>query len=252
MTLTSHKKEIIDRFIKNVKGRVVDISKANKNHDGKEGHWLETQMDIRHNADNLPDIYGFEMKNTTSSKTTFGDWSADYYIFRDKDYEISRDDFMKIFGSPNPLKNNRYSWSGKPCPKIKKYNEFGQRIIINKSNDIIAEYSYVKDKRPNKVNIIPKDMQRGNLILAKWNFTSIKEKVENKFNMEGWFKCLKDKNGVYTNIVFGNPITFELWIEGVKKGLIYLDSGMYIGNSRNYSQWRADNKYWDSLITERY
>ena len=66
----------------------------------------------------------------------------------------------------------------------------------------------------------------------------------------GWFKCNKDINGIYTTIVFGDPINFETWINGVKKGLIFFDSGMYAGNPRPYSQWRANNNYWESLITD--
>jgi hypothetical protein len=76
---------------------------------------------------------------------------------------------------------------------------------------------------------------------------SLKNSVEKKFNNEGWFKCIKE-NGVYTKIVFGAPLNFTKWITGVEKGLIFFDSGMYDGNSRNYSQWRANNKYWESLI----
>lgn len=30
------------------------------------------------------------------------------------------------------------------------------------------------------------------------------------------------------------------------------DSGMYEGNPRPYSQWRANNNLWDSLIIESY
>ena len=45
---------------------------------------------------------------------------------------------------------------------------------------------------------------------------------------------------------------YENSIELVKKKVVFFDSGMYQGNKRPYSQWRANNKYWDSLITEEY
>ena len=111
------KKSIIKTFVKNVKGKKPNTSAANKKHAGKEGHWLETQMGISHNASNTPDLHGFEMKNNTTSKTTFGDWSANYYIFKDKSYGITRHTFMEIFGKPNTAKGGRCSWSGEPCPK---------------------------------------------------------------------------------------------------------------------------------------
>lgn len=244
------KQKIIDLFNKNVKGKIPDTSTSNIAHDGKGGHWLETQMGIAHNRDNEPDLWGFEMKNNTTSKTTFGDWSADYYIFKDDKYTIDRDKFLKIFGSPNPLKNNRYSWSGKPTPKIDAYNSFGQILTIDNEYNICAVYSFEKDSRDDKDKIIPKEMQINNLIIARWSSVMMKKRVEHKFNHLGWFKCIKNESGAYSSIVFGAPIKFHTWIMGVKKGLIFFDSGMYQGNPRPYSQWRAFNNYWTSLITD--
>lgn len=246
------KKMIIYCFCTKVKGRKPDTSSSNQKHDGKDGHWLETAMGITHNASNAPDISGFEMKNDTTSKTSFGDWSADYYIFKDEKYKINRDEFLEIFGAPNPKKEFRPSWSGRVCPKINGYNSSGQILSVDELNNILAIYSYEKDHRENKNEIVPINMRLQNLVLAKWNTASIKTKVENKFNKSGWFKCTKNSEGFYDQIVFGDPINFDTWINGVKNGLIFFDSGMYKGNTRNYSQWRASNAYWESLIRERY
>jgi len=246
------KREIIRRFFVNVKGKKSDTTKFNIKHCGKEGHWLETQMGIKHNASNTPDLFGYEMKNATRSKTTFGDWSANYYIFKDNIYGINRDMFMKLFGKSNQQKQGRFSWSGEPCPKINVYNSYGQTLIVDANNNIIVLYDFQKDKRKNKDILIPKHLQKSSLILAKWKASSIKLKVERKFNNKGWFQCIKNKNGVYTKIVFGHPLNFEHWIKGVRDGLIFLDSGMYQGNSRNYSQWRAVNSYWDRLRTNQF
>lgn len=245
-------KNIVALFYQNVKGKKPETSSSNIKHDGKEGHWLETQMGIAHNANNSPDLFGFEMKNNTSSKTTFGDWSADFYVFKDKKNGISRDDFLKIFGKPNKLKKGRYSWSGSPCPQINKTNIFGQKLIVDKNANILAIYDYSKDNRKDKSRVVPSQFQVNNLILAKWKARSLKKKLEDKFNMRGWFKCSKNEKGIYTKIDFGEPINFNNWIKGVKKGLIFLDSGMYQGNLRNYSQWRAYNKYWNELIVATY
>lgn len=247
-----NKQKIIELFEKNVKGRKANTSLSNQKHDGKEGHWLEKQMGVKANASNSPDILGYEMKKGTKSKTTFGDWSANYYIYKDDKFSITRDNFLEIFGKPNPKKGNRYSWSGEPCPNINGYNLFGQKLIKDEENNIIAHYNYLEDKREGKENIVPKKMQIENLVLAKWLASSLKEKLERKFNQNGWFICKKDKEGYYTNIHFGEPINFENWIEMVKDGTVFFDSGMYQGNSRNYSQWRANNSLWDSLITEVY
>jgi len=227
-----------------------DSSASNAKHDGKDGHWLEKQMGIAHNAKNAPDLYGFEMKNDTRSKTSFGDWSASHYIFEDKQYGIDRDQFLMIFGAPNIAKNNRYSWSGKSSPKIDVYNASGQILKVDDDDNIFALYSFDEDQRTNKADIVPKIMQKNNLVVARWDANMIKVRVEQKFNHRGWFKCLKDKNNVYSQIAFGAPITFSSWIRDVGKGLIFFDSGMHQGNERKYSQWRANNKYWGSLITD--
>ena len=75
-------KKIVVLFNKNVRGKSSDTSSSNQRHDGRDGHWLETQMGITHNGNNAPDIFDFEMKNHTSTKTTFGDWSPDYAVWK--------------------------------------------------------------------------------------------------------------------------------------------------------------------------
>lgn len=246
------KQKIIDLFNRNVKGKRSDTTSSNQGHDGRGGHWLETQMGVKHNAKNEPDLWGFEMKNNTSTKTTFGDWSASYYIYKDKDIGISRTQFMEIFGSPNAEKDNRYSWSGKPTPKIDAYNSFGQILKIDAENNIYAYYSYSKDQRAEKSKIVPKNLQKELVVLATWSKEKMRKKVEAKFNKLGWFKCNKGSEGIYSSISFGPPINFEFWIAGVRKGDIFFDSGMYVGNYRNYSQWRASNRYWENLMIENY
>ncbi|MBI0414196.1 MAG: LlaMI family restriction endonuclease [Nitrosospira sp.] len=248
----SNKQKIIDLFLVSVKGKRPDTAKSNIRHDGKDGHWLEKMMGIAANASNSPDIYGFEMKNDTTSKTTFGDWSANYYVYKDNRYNISRNDFLTIFGKPNAEKNNRYSWSGEPVPKINKINNFGQDLIVDAQKNICIRYFFSKDKRVNKDAIVPLILQQECLLIARWDAVSIKKKLENKFKKEGWFKCLKDENGFYATIVFGDPISFNTWIKFVISGDVFFDSGMYQGNLRNYSQWRAANSFWNKQITSRY
>ncbi len=246
------KEKIIDLFNTNVKGKRADTSRMNVDHDGKGGHWLERMMGVKANASNSPDLYGYEMKNHTGSKTTFGDWSADSYIYKDKDYNFTRDNFLAFFGQPNKKKEGRLSWSGNPAPVIKKINQFGQILLIDQNSNILAQYNFSKDQRKEKFSIIPANLQIDNLTIALWKKESLKKKLEKKFNQKGWFKCIKHKEGLYESIVFGDPISFETWIKFVKSGDVFFDSGMYQGNKRPYSQWRANNSFWDKLITSRY
>ena len=247
------KVQIIDLFDRNVRGQRSDTTAYNQAHDGRSGHWLERQMGVKANNSNSPDLLGFEMKNDTTTKTSFGDWSASYYIFhKTSKFKITRKDFLRIFGKPNLEKNGRHSWSGEPCPNIHRINSFGQQLVVDELNNIHAKYYYSKDLRNLKSTIVPKEMQIDGLTIAKWDAVKMKKKVEDKFNKMGWFKCKKDSSGVYSEIVFGAPITFEIWLALVKSGDIFFDSGMYDGNSRNYSHWRALNSFWDKLIVSQH
>ena len=240
-------------FDARVRGKKPDTSDSNQRHDGRYGHWLERQMGIEANASNKPDLYGYEMKNETTSKTTFGDWSADYYIYNDPLFKVrGRSNFLNFFGKPNPKKKMRYSWSGEPVPKIGKVNDFGQLLIVDNDKNIHAKYFFNADKRINKTRLIPVEIQIENLTIAKWEKASIQKRLERKFNQKGWFKCLMDERGFYNEIVFGDPINYDTWIKLVQSGDVFFDSGMYDGNPRPYSQWRATNAFWNKLVTSRY
>ena len=47
-------------------------------------------------------------------------------------------------------------------------------------------------------------------------------------------------------------MNYDEWLGLVQKGIVFFDSGMYEGNVRPYSQWRANNDFWESLIVEIY
>ncbi len=174
VTTDDTKHDIIRRFNENVRGKQAETTNSNQRHDGREGHWLERQMGLTANANNAPDLHGYEMKNQTTAKTTFGDWSADYYIYKDVDFGITRNQFLMIFGKPNSAKGGRYSWSGEPCPKINRFNSFGQKLYIDANHNIIVEYSFAHDERPDKTAIVPlalrKTVDIANAILLAKNW----------------------------------------------------------------------------------
>ena len=133
-------------------------------------------------------------------------------------------------------------------------------MSIDESLNISITYSFEKDQRGNKFDLMPKEFHSNNLLLAKWygyeknnnsKKSALETKISKKFNQKGWFKCLM-KNNTYNEIAFGKPINFESWMNYVQKGDIFFDSGMYQGNNRNYSQWRSINSFWEELIEERY
>lgn len=257
------KQDIIDRFNRNVKGVPIQLDDQKARHCGKEGHWLEKQMGIAHNASNEPDIHGYEMKKS-SPKTTLGDFSASEYAFSQKgkrqtinasnnwtdDIIIKRDEFIKYFGNPNEKKDNRYSWSGSCIPTYNTWNKNGQILLILDTNDIVIYYSYSHDEREVK-ETFPEYLHTDNVMIAIWKSEKLETHVNNKFNKNGFFICKKN-NLTYENICFGKPFDFQYFLESVKGNRIIFDSGMYTGNNRNYSQFRASKTFWEELIYEVY
>lgn len=256
------KQDIITLFNNNVKGVEICLKEQNKKHCGKEGHWLETKMGIKHNSKNEPDINGYEMKKS-SPKTTLGDFSATEYAFSGKnkrntinslnnwsdEMKLNRCEFIKIFGTPNTSKNNRYSWSGKCVPVYNNYNTCGQILIINEYNDILIYYSFSNDTRNEKFNF-PLFLQNDDIVIVLWKAEKMKMRIDNKFNKKGFFIC-KKIGDTYEKICFGRAFNFEYFIECMKSKKIIFDSGMYDGNSRNYSQFRG-SCFWNELIIEEY
>ena len=256
------KERIKELFFKNVYGLSPDIKNYDYKHAGAKGHWLEKKLGKNPDSSNEADFWGYECKNFTRNKTTWGDWSANEYIFdKNNQFQLDREQFLKLFGKPNAKKNNRYSWSGEPIPySPNTYSKFGQLMEIDKNLNILITYSYKKDQRENKSEIMPKKFKVNNLLLAKWYGyeannnslkTALETKISKKFNQKGWFKCFM-KDNKYNSISFGNPINFESWMNFIKKGEIFFDSGMYQGNSRNYSMWRSVNSFWEELIEETF
>jgi hypothetical protein len=256
------KQQIITLFNNNVRGVEICLEGQNVKHCGNEGHWLEDRMGIKHNSKNEPDLNGYEMKKS-SIKITLGDFSASEYAFSRKnkrnsinllnnwtdDISLSRSAFIRTFGNPNPDKDNRYSWSGSCVPTYNHWNSNGQTLSIKENNEIIVYYSFSKDTRNIKADF-PAFLHNENIVIALWKAEKMKPHIDNKFNKKGFFMCKKIDNK-YEKICFGKTFTFEYFIECIKNKKIIFDSGMYDGNSRNYSVFRGSS-LWSELITEEY
>ncbi len=244
------KYKIRDRFERFVKGQVPDLAGFNAEHDGAEGDWLTLKMGLNPNGNNEPDFLGFEMKKFSANKTTFGDWSPDTSLYKKPSKLLERDDFLQLFGTPNPAKHNRYSWSGSVFPKVGKINFAGQKLSIEPAGDVVASYDYNEDQRPERLTVKKRFKECDHLELARWKKDSLQEKVESKFGVLGWFRCIKDKEGRYHNLQFGMPLSYLHFSDLFRDGSIYIDCGMYQGNPRPYMMWRASNQVWDALSEE--
>jgi hypothetical protein len=241
-----NKQEIIDLFNNNVKGKEICLKEGhNKTHCGKEGHWLENQFGIKPNSNNEPDINGYEMK-TGESSTTYIDKAPDVkylngVVIKNRDKKTKQELWRKYSSKKMSEDATIGGWS------VKKYNDSGQKMIIDDHNNIQIVYDYDNDSRENKDSL---GLDKTPHIIMQWNAASLKTSIERKFNQNGWYKCVKEGN-VFTKICFGNPMTFDLWIEQVKKGVIYHDGYSKL-KGRGRHVFRAANKFWDSLITEEY
>jgi hypothetical protein len=204
-------------------------------------------MGLSVNGNNEPDFMGFEMKKDSRGKTTFGDWSPDEALYKAPHKELQREKFLELFGSPNVDKGGRYSWSGTVFPKVGKYNNYGQKLDVDRESNILAIYTHEKNSVASSKTQIPQRYTSGEIILAKWSNVTLRRKVESKFNQRGWFRCLKNSHGAYDRLQFGGPINFENFIQLFRNGTIYLDCGMHQGNNRPYMNFRANNDLWNSL-----
>ena len=238
---------IIAQFEANVQGRSPDITGYNLAHDGAEGDWLTKQMGLTVNGRNEPDFHGFEMKKDSKGKTTFGDWPPDFAIYKGTHRQFDQDTFLSIFGSANPKKGHRYSWSGTVFPKIGVFNDYGQGLFINVRKDIEAIYRHSLNIVESSRHRMPEGFHGDDVTLARWTFDNLKLRLERKFNQLGWFRCLKDHSGVYDKIQFGYPINIQVFMELFEKGLVFIDCGMHQGNPRPYMTFRANNNIWESL-----
>lgn len=250
--LDKDKLEIIRRWKENVKGKQFDTSSKNEKHCGKEGHCLEEAMGIKPNGKNEPDIFGYEMKNDTKvSVTTFIDKEPDYFTNRgEKVVGISR---VANKSKREELWNNMFRQNTRKKGekriggwKTNKYDVDGQKMIVTDDNSLEVVYNYNHDKRVYKDECLDEYYKNGeDHIICKWRKKTLEIFINRKFNQKGFFICKKDK------ICFGQPISFDMWIQGVKDGVIYYDGYSSI-NGRWRGCFRAKNTYWHSLIIEEY
>jgi hypothetical protein len=156
---------------------------------------------------------------------------------------------MKYFGNYN-LRKKRYSFSGRCIPKFGKWSYNGNKFEFDEHNNLFLIYSYEHDQR----NVyIPKLFRKQEyIVLQYWKIENLRKKVENKFNVNGFIIFEKDKEKKYSKLLIGNKININNFVKMFKNGDIIFDSGMYSGNSRNYSHFRASDSIWKNLVIEEY
>jgi len=237
------KQDIINRFKLHVQNVDICLTDYTITHCGKEGHWLETKMGLTHNSKNEPDINGYELK-TGEKVTTFIDKIPNCAFINGMEISLKNKTEKSMFWEKYGCKKetNDITIGGW---KIDKYNKCGQKLCVDDDNNILILYNYEYDERENKDPLFKTPH-----IIMKWNADTLKNTIENKFNKKGFIKCIKHNNK-FIKLCFGPPITFNLWINEIKKGNIYHDGYSKL-NGRGRHVYRASNSFWNQLITEEY
>ena len=279
---------IIENFHKNVIGGFPNDLK--KIHKGYKGHWLESNLGGKIDADGNADLNGFECK-IDSKKFSWGDWGASYRIFCDKSYDIFKTGnikenmhkFVKKIGVVrNHLKHGTYySLSGKHMVQyLNDSTSIGLSIEEN-NTDISVFYNFDKDQRESKILNIPKEFQKNNLLIYKWfgtdsNFqifkeskkvkdrtikinlkgknasVSLEERIRRKFGVYGLVIGLHDKYKGFYGLKFLKRISFKDWLSFLKNKNVFYDTALTTSNDRPYNQWRSTKKFMDSLVEDIY
>lgn len=253
-------KEKIINIFNRLKSKTI-IKKNPSDNCGYYGYQLESFFGISKNCKNEPDFLNFELKKF-SKKITLGDFSASEYLFsKNKEYinsannftiNINKSDFIQIFGNLNK-KKNRYSWSGGCIPFYGEYNKCGQILEIDTNGNIIISYDYEYDKRTYKVNF-PDIIKTHKIIITIWFKKKLEACVNNKYNANGFIICkMNKKSAKYDKLYIGKPFDYKVFLDNIKDKNIVFDSGMYDGNSRNYSHFRATfSNFWKLHIIEEH
>jgi hypothetical protein len=242
----SEKLEILNLFNKNVLNKEIILESGDENHDGKIGHWLETQMNLKHNSDNKPDINGYELK-TGNTKITLIDKVPDemYYngdILPKKNKKL-KTQFWNFYGSKK--KSDAITIGGW---SINKFNECGQKLIFDDADNICILYDYNEDNRINKNE--NQSINKKPHHIMKWYKNTLKKTFDAKFNQNGFIICKMEENK-FNKICFGNPIKFDVIYNAIKTGKIIHDGySSLIGRQRH--PFRSSNSFYDIFITEEY
>ena len=279
---------IIENFHKNVIGGFPNDLK--KIHKGYKGHWLESNLGGKIDADGNADLNGFECK-IESKRVSWGDWGPPYRIFCDKSYNLFKTGkikenmwkFVEIIGvRRNDLKHGTYySLSGKHMVKyLNDLTSIGLSIEEN-NTDISVFYNFDKDQRESKILNIPKEFQKNNLLIYKWfgtdsNFqifkeskkvkdrtikinskgknasVSLEERIRRKFGVYGLVIGLHDKYKGFYGLKFLKRISFKDWLSFLKNKNVFYDTALTTSNDRPYNQWRSTKKFMDSLVEDIY
>ena len=288
MEKSEAKRIIKERFNSKVFGKYPDKDELSALHKGALGHWFESMLGSKIDSDGNADILGFECK-IDSTKTSWGDWGANYRIFADETFGFKSSitenmwDFVRYFGvlREDTIKGSYYSWSGTHVPTNLNDSTVAGTTLSKKDGDILITYNIDDDKRADKSLLLPKYLQKNNLVLMKWcgtnlsfaNFkndvivnnrpikvkfnglnqsVSLEARLKRKFNINGMIIGLSDKKRGFYGLRFLKPVSLNDWLLFLENKDVFYDTALTTLNKRPYNQWRSNKKFMLTLEDELY
>lgn len=282
--------KIIQNFHLNVFRKYPDESELKSSHKGNLGHWLESNLGGKIDADGNADLDGYECK-IESKKVSWGDWGAPYRIFCDRSYKLFNNEFsyenmwafVQAMGvlRDDPIKGKFYSMSGEHIPTFIDHTTYIGLTMTEDGGDISIKYDFSKDQRENKHEKIPPEFKINNLLIYKWYGTdksfnrfkenvlnnnlpievifngvrasvSLEERIRRKFGIYGTVVGLQDKTRGFYGLKFLKSIDLNDWIEFFRNKDVIYDTGLTTRNKRPYNQWRSSAKFMSTLEEEIY
>lgn len=241
---------IVDCWRQNVRGK--SFLKKSSGFDGEEGHWLEKQMNIHPNSDNAPDLHGHEQKKSSRTITFIDKQTSSKYFEGAKFANTSTDKLTKEKWWNTFRRDDRPDEARVGGWDLDSVDYNGQYLEVDTDNNINVKYNYMKDQRSDKDTMVSNFYKNEeNHMIAQWNAVDLKKAIEQKFNKHGFYICSKDKNGLYNEISFGPPISFDTWINSFKLKKIYYD-GYSSLTGRWRGTFRASKTWWNMLVNDKY
>jgi hypothetical protein len=185
-----------------------EVKRVNKEFEGGSGYSLERTFSLKINNKNSSN---FRNLNQSSTMVTFGDWKG-IFLFEICP-KVSKSNFIEYFGHYNNAKK-RYYWTVLMGTGFSSKGLFWS--ITDKELQLL--YDPLNDTTV-RTNTSLRFLKTTTLVT--WNLDKLKGQFLNKFS--GNILMARKVNGVHKKLLFINKLSWDLFIDLFRDGLIKLD-----------------------------
>jgi len=244
--------ELCQHFLSNLKG--IKLEKKSK-HDGELGHQVEKIFGVKPNSSMKSDLSWLELKTCgkRGDKTTL--WDKNPSWIYGKEDKLSNKDFntkfCHWFGTPKKEKGGRWSWSGTVSPQYyENWSWAGQKITLDKEENVIIIYCYEKDARPFKDEVIPEELKNKATCIARWDKRDLENHLAQKYSASVALITHKEEK-IEECRINSRPLLYSDFLNNFRSKLIFFDSGRKEGEARNYSSFRGKKEFWLAFCSKK-